>query len=83
MLETELKTPSVHAQAFADEKGVKKILLINKRSRNFDIEIPGITGGSLQVVDQTKNEIAINKIGQDKITLNGFGVGVVTMPNKN
>lgn len=83
MVETELKTPSVHAQAFSDEKGANKVLLINKRDRAFDIEIPGIVNGSVQIVDQTRAGIAINKVSQDKITLNGFGVAIVTLPNKN
>lgn len=79
MVETGLKLPYVHAQAFVDDKGGKKILLINKRDRKFEIEIAGATGGRMQKIDvETGSESpAIEKIEQDKITLNGFGVAVV------
>ncbi len=79
MLESELKNSAVHAQAFVDEKGAKRILLINKRDRKFEIEIAGISNGSLQTVDQTHDGIAAEKINRDKITLNEFGVAVVTV----
>lgn len=79
MVETELKNPAVYAQGFVTEKGAKKLLLINKRDRKVEIEIAGIINGSLQIVDQTRDGMAINKIGQDKVTLNGFGVAVVTL----
>src|SRR6185369_1764729 len=74
MTETELKLPYVHAQAFTDDKGNKKILLINKRDRKFEIEIAGAAGGRMQRVDiETGSEFpAIEKPGSDKITLNGF-----------
>lgn len=78
MVETELKNPYVHAQGFVDGKGKKRILLINKRDRSFEIEIPGITGGSLQIIGQGKDGIAINKIGQNSVRIGGFGVAVVT-----
>ncbi len=79
MIETELKHPTVYAQAFIDESGTKKILLINKRNRDFTIEISGIINGSQQIIDQTTNGIAINKIGQENIKLHGFGVSVITL----
>lgn len=82
MVETELKNPAIYAQSFVDQNGAKKILLINKRDRPFELEIPGILNGSFQVLDQTKDEIAINKIGQEKLTLNGFSVAVITLKEK-
>ena len=83
MLDTELKTPSVAAQAFIDEQGRKKILLINKRDRDAEIDIEGIVNGSLQIVRHGRDNIAVEKIGQNKVRLGGFAVAVVTMPDKN
>lgn len=83
LLETDARSPFIHAQAFITRDGQRKLLLINKRDRPFEIEIAGAGGGALMVVDQT----AIGQPGlakqlvNDRVTLEGLGVGVVTIPN--
>lgn len=79
MTEIESKNPAISAQSFVDEKGLKKILLINKRDRIFEIEIEQMNGGNVQTIDRTTDGIAVSKINQDKIALNKFGVAVVTL----
>jgi hypothetical protein len=62
--------------------GKKRILLVNKRDRPFEITIPGTTGGQQDYVDQTTgfNPPGSAKLTSEKITLNPLGVVVVTLP---
>ena len=62
--------------------GKRRILLVNKRDRPFDITIPGGTGGVEEYVDQTTafDPPASTKLSSDKLTLNGLSVAVVTLP---
>jgi len=62
--------------------GKRRILLINKRDRPFEITVPGATGAQEDYIDQTTNfdPAASVKLTSEKITLNGLGVAVVTLP---
>ena len=62
--------------------GKRRILLVNKRDRPFDITVPGATGGQEDYVDQTTgfDPPASAKLTGEKITLNGLAVAVVTLP---
>jgi hypothetical protein len=84
MVESNLDIPYIHAQAFVTESGERKVLLINKRDRNFEIEMAGASGAHVATVDQTTGaqSAAITKLDGDKLTLRGLAVAVVTMPRK-
>ena len=62
--------------------GKRRILLVNKRDRPFDITVSGATGGQEDYVDQTTgfDPPASAKLTSEKITLGGLAVAVVTFP---
>jgi hypothetical protein len=74
--------PYVYAQAFASRAGKRRVLLVNKRNRRFEVSIPGATGGQVDYVDQTTafHPPASVKLTSDTVTLNGYAVAVVTVP---
>jgi len=71
------------AQGFVTRDGKHKILLINKRNRNFDVTIPNGSGAQVEYVDQTTGFEPPNKatLQSDHLALSGFGVAVVTLAN--
>jgi hypothetical protein len=81
MVSTSSDLPYVYVQAFVTPEGKHKILLINKRNRPFDVELPGADGAQVQVVDQTTNfqPPASTTLTGNRITLGGFGVDAVTL----
>ena len=72
----------LYSLAVVKPDGKRRILLINKRDRPFEITVPGATGGQEDYVDQTTgfDPPASVKLTSEKITLNGLGVAVVTLP---
>jgi hypothetical protein len=86
MVETDPFDSSVasylYSLAVVKPDGKRRILLVNKRDRPFDITIPGGTGGVEEYVDQTTafNPPASTKLSNDKLTLSGLSVAVVTLP---
>jgi hypothetical protein len=62
--------------------GKRRILLVNKRDRPFDILMSGATGGQQEYVDQTTgfDAPASAKLTSDTVTLNGLSVAVITLP---
>lgn len=84
MIESTLDIPYVYAQAFVTPGGERKLLLINKRDRNFEIAVAGANGAQVATVDRTTGSqpFTITKLDGDTITLRGLAVAVVTMPRK-
>ena len=74
--------PYVYSQAFMTHDGRKRVLLVNKRDRTFDVTIPGASGGQIEYVDQTTGfqPPATAKLATDVTKLNGYSVAVVTFP---
>jgi hypothetical protein len=72
----------VYALGAVKPDGKRRVLLVNKRNRPFEISVPGATGGRLDRVDQTTalQPPASTKLGDDEVTLGGFAVAVVTLP---
>jgi hypothetical protein len=72
----------VYAQGFVSNTGTKKILVVNKRDRAFDIAIPYAAGAQVESVDQKTayDPPAKTTLQGDRFKLNGFGVAVVTLP---
>lgn len=69
----------VYSLAVVTAKGEKKLLLVNKRDRDFEIPVPQ-TAKSVQFVDQTTKADAphTEALDTNKITVRGFGVAVVS-----
>jgi hypothetical protein len=75
--------PYVYAQGFIAAGGERKILLVNRRNRPFEVTIPGATGAVLDSVDQTTgyNPPASAHLTGETFTLPGLAVGVVNLGN--
>src|SRR5437016_5958149 len=74
--------PYVYSLAFETHDGKKRVLLVNKRDRLFDVTIPGASGGQIEYVDQTTGfqPPATRKLAADVTELKGYSVAVVTLP---
>ena len=73
----------VAATGFVTRDGKKKLLLVNKRDRTFEVSIPGGADAEVQVVDQTTDSSGprTSTLITDQLSLGGFGVAVVTLRN--
>jgi hypothetical protein len=82
LVETESNQPYVYSLAFAARDGKRRVLLVNKRNRTFNVTVTGATGGRLDYVDQTTSfqPPAMLKLSADMVKLGGYSVGVVTLP---
>ena len=82
LVESEPPNPYVYSLAFVARDGKKRLLLVNKRDRTFDVIIPGVNGGQLEYVDQATGfqPPATTKLATDVTKLNGYSVAVVTFP---
>jgi hypothetical protein len=82
IVETANSSAYVLTQGFVSSRGEREGLIVSKRDREFQLALPGIAGGRLQVVDQTTgpNPPASSTIAGDTITLGGLAVAVVTLP---
>jgi hypothetical protein len=74
--------PYVYAQAFAMPGGRHKLLLVNKRDRELDVSIAGMSSGEEAYVDQTTGSQppASAHVSGGNVTLRAFAVAVVTLP---
>jgi len=72
----------VMTQGYVTSRGERKLLIVNKRDREFTLTLPEAKGGKLEVVDQTtgSNPPAASTIDGDSFSLGGLGVAVVTLP---
>ena len=74
--------PYVAGLAVVTKQGKRRMLVVNKRDRDFDLSIPGAAGGQLDYVDVTTGfqPPASAKLGSDSLTLHGLSVAVLTLP---
>ncbi len=74
--------PYVYSLAFITRDGKKRVLLVNKRDRTFDISVAGSAGGRVEYVDQSTafNPPATAKLNSGAIKLAGYSVAVLTLP---
>ncbi len=81
-VETESSLPFVEAQAYIVSGGKRKILVVNKRDRPFEVTVNGIKGATQQRVDQETNfRPAVSEtLKGDKVVLQGFAVSLITLP---
>ena len=71
----------VYSLAFLTREGRRRVLLVNKRDRTFDVTIAGAHAGQLDYVDQTTGfqPPATMKLSRDTVKLAGYSVAVVTL----
>ncbi|HKS96812.1 MAG TPA: glycosyl hydrolase family 39 [Terriglobia bacterium] len=81
MVDTPGGAPYVLIQGFIKPNGERKLLLVNKRNREFSFVLPEAAGGRLEVVDQTtgSNPPASSRLPGDSFKLGGLGVAVLTL----
>jgi Glycosyl hydrolases family 39 len=74
--------PYVYSLAFVTSNGRRRVLLVNKRDRSFDITIAGASGGDAEYVDQATafQPPASKHLESDKVRLSGYAVEIVTLP---
>jgi hypothetical protein len=82
VVETAPPSPFVYALGFVTRDGKRRLLLVNKRDRDFALTVPAASGGSQDVVDQTTGSSppSRTKLASDTVTLKGLAVAVVTLP---
>jgi hypothetical protein len=82
LVQTQLASPQIYAQAFITPEGKQAILLVNKRDRTVELTIPGAAGGQEQRVDQStaSSPPVTSGVAQDAISLPGLAVVVLTLP---
>jgi hypothetical protein len=82
LVETNLSSPFVYSLGVVRHDGKHRLLLVNKRDRTFEVSIAGASGGQQEYVDQTTalQPPASTRLASDAITLGGFAVVVVTLP---
>jgi hypothetical protein len=82
LVDTKVDNRYVYALGAIKSDGRRRILLVNKRNRPFEITVPGASGGQMDRVDQTTalQPPASARLSDDQVTLGGFAVAVVTLP---
>jgi hypothetical protein len=82
LVDIESNQPYIYSLAFATQDGKKRVLLVNKRNRTFDVTITGATGARLDYVDQTTSfqPPAMMELSSDTLKLGGYSVAVLTLP---
>lgn len=82
LVETSVDNRYVYAMGAVKSDGKRRVLLVNKRNRPFEVTVPGASGGEMERVDQTTalEPPASTKLAGDTFTLGGFAVAVVTLP---
>ena len=82
LVNTAISSPYVYAQGLITHDGSRKLLLINKRNRSFDVSITGGHGAEVSYVDQMSGlqPPTVSYLNADRVTLRGFSVAVVTLP---
>jgi hypothetical protein len=68
-------------QGFITRNGERKLLLVNKRDREFQFTLPEAAGGRIEVVDRTtgSNPPASRRIDGQTFKLGPFGIAVVIL----
>jgi len=82
VVDTGSGSSAVYAQAFVGRDGQRKLLLVNRRDREFELSIPGGNGAEVVYVDQSTGfqPPATSHMNTDQMTLRGLGVAVVSLP---
>jgi len=81
IVEASSDSGNVMAQAFVSPGGVQKLLLLNKRNRDFEISLPEAAEGKFEVIDLAtgSNPPRAGTLEGSTFKLGAFGVAVVTL----
>jgi hypothetical protein len=81
LVDTDLDTPYVYGQAFVTPQGQRKLLLVNKRDRAFEVSIPESQGSEVSYVDQSTSfqPPASAHLSENRLSLGGLEVAVVNL----
>jgi hypothetical protein len=81
IVDTQCSTGSVSVQAFVSPRGERKLLLVNKRDREFHLILPETSGGTIQAVDQTTgSELpVVRRFDGQSVDLPGLAVAAVML----
>lgn len=73
--------PYLYSLGVVTKDGKRRVLLVNKRDRAFDVAVSGASGGQMDYVDQSTamNPPASARLTGDTLKVNGLGVAVVTL----
>jgi hypothetical protein len=82
-LDTDDSSSQFRAQAFVTHDGTRKLLLVNKRDRPIELQIPGATGARESHVDTKTGASppASSSLTSDTLLLAPFSVSVLTLPH--
>jgi hypothetical protein len=74
--------PYLYASAIVTKSGKRKMLLVNRQNGDFDVSVPGASGGQLDYVDVTSGSQAPGSIRltSGNLTVHGFSVAVLALP---
>lgn len=81
IVESEVSIPYVYSYGVVTADGKRRLLLVNKRDRSFEVSVPGATGGAVEWVDQTTGfqPPASARLSGETVKLGGFAVAAVTL----
>jgi hypothetical protein len=81
LVETHLDSPYIYGQAFVTPQGQRKLLLVNKRDRTFEVSTTAPQGSAVTFVDQSTNfqPPASAHLGENSLSLSGYEVAVVNV----
>jgi len=81
LVETNIDSPYVYGQAFVTRQGQKKLLLVNRRDRAFQVAIPDSQGSAVAYVDQSTSfqPPASDHLSENRLSLSGLEVAVVEL----
>jgi len=81
IVEASSDSGNIMVQAFISPSGERKVLIVNKRDREFEINLPEAAGAKIEVVDQKTgfNPPASDGVAGSSFKLGGFGVAAVTL----
>jgi hypothetical protein len=82
LVDTASTVPYVYSQGFVTREGKRKMLLVNKRDREFEFVISGASGGEIRSVDQKTGfqPPSSARIASDQVAIGGLAVVIVTLP---
>jgi hypothetical protein len=78
LVEVSSGTPYIYALGFVNPDGTRKLLLVNKRDREFNLKLPE-AASEVQYVDQTtmENPPAVQRLNSNTVKLRGLAVAAV------
>jgi len=68
-------------QAYVSPSGERKLLLVNKREREFEVTLPEAEGATIEMIDLNTgwHPPASSRLAASTFKLGGFGVAAVTL----